>query len=115
MDQVVDQLERNERGRMVLDGMLREVVAKRIEMYCKLDEVQSVRGAASRAASTPGEKPGDAAPAPATTTEVRIDSLKVLYRLYMWFQLSFGFWLKIYPLPVEGFWTHYSNFYFNFL
>lgn len=70
MDQVVDQLERNEQGRMVLDGMLREVVAKRMELYCKLDDSASSVGRASRMASSmQREQSAAGTPAPATTTE----------------------------------------------
>lgn len=72
MDQVDDQLERNEHGRLVLDGMLREVAAKRTELYAKLEEVVAARrGPQSGAASTvPPEKPATVEPpAPATTTE----------------------------------------------
>lgn len=70
MDQVVDQLERNDQGRMVLDGMLREVVAKRMELYSKLDDATSSASRASRVASSMKREQSAVEPqAPATTTE----------------------------------------------
>ena len=71
MDQVGDQLERNEQGRMVLDGMLREVVAKRIDLYSKLEQAAAPLSLGSRAASVAPEKSAEELPAPATTTGVR--------------------------------------------
>lgn len=75
MDQVEDQLVRNEQGRLVLDGMLREVVARRTDLYSKLDEmVAASRGPQSGAASiVPPEKTAPEQPAPGTTTEVEND------------------------------------------
>lgn len=52
MNQVEDQLQRNERGRMVLDGLLREVVVKRMDLYQKLEDEKAkyaVVGSASGA------------------------------------------------------------------
>ncbi|KAL8606041.1 Radial spoke head protein 3 [Nucella lapillus] len=71
MDQVVDQLERNDQGRMVLDGMLREVVAKRIDLYSKLDDAAMSVGRASRVASSGVKREQSVVEpqAPATTTE----------------------------------------------
>lgn len=72
MDQVDEQLERNEHGRLVLDGMLREVVSKRMELYNKLDALAASHGLGSRVPSNVVvEKPSDELTAPATTTAVR--------------------------------------------
>lgn len=38
MDRVTDRLEKSEQGRMVLDGLLREVVSKRRELYERLEQ-----------------------------------------------------------------------------
>jgi len=78
MDRVTDQLEKSERGRLVLDGLLREVVSKRREVYERLEKSTQVEDASQQKAE---EKPAveeapqvtvDAPPqaAPATTTEV---------------------------------------------
>ncbi|KAK7107924.1 radial spoke head protein 3 homolog B-like [Littorina saxatilis] len=70
MEQVEDQLERNQHGRMVLDGMLREVVAKRIELYRKLEEMAPSQGPGSHSASAIfGDKLSGELAATATTTE----------------------------------------------
>lgn len=55
MEQVTAELDRSELGRLVLDGMLREVVARRIEVYKALDEQLHPR--------VPSAKPTSAAPA----------------------------------------------------
>ncbi|OWF37527.1 radial spoke head protein 3 homolog B-like [Mizuhopecten yessoensis] len=74
MDQVKEQLHKAQLGRMVLDGILREVVSKRFDQYAKLDEklremlgdtLEMDKGGNS-SNNAPEEVP---APAAATTTE----------------------------------------------
>ncbi|KAL4233322.1 Radial spoke head protein 3 [Mactra antiquata] len=81
MDRVTDQLEKSERGRMVLDGLLREVVSKRRELYERLE--QSAQKGEDNTQSEEKKSPEpapqvtiDTAPpqaAPATTTETESD------------------------------------------
>lgn len=78
MDTVKEQLEKAQLGRMVLDGILREVVSKRFDQYAKLDEQLRERlGGSASAAPKPDQKPADSsnnaetvetAPAAATTS-----------------------------------------------
>ncbi|XP_052088992.1 radial spoke head protein 3 homolog B-like [Mytilus californianus] len=42
MDQVTEQLKKSELGRMVLDGILREVVSKRMDLYAKIGQKPAV-------------------------------------------------------------------------
>lgn len=78
MDRVTDQLEKSERGRMVLDGLLREVVSKRRELYDRLEQTanQGEDNTQTEDKKSPEPAPQvtiDTAPpqaAPATTTEV---------------------------------------------
>ena len=48
MDEVEDQLEHNELGRLVLDGTLREVVTRRMELHSKLDDLFSSKHLGAR-------------------------------------------------------------------
>lgn len=81
MDRVTEQLEKSQLGRMVLDGLIREVVGKRRELFERLDaakfdapaegqEQQSEQKSSSDLAAP--QVTIEAAPqeAPATTTEV---------------------------------------------
>lgn len=80
MDRVTDQLEKSEKGRMVLDGLLREVVNKRRELYERLEQTNQPEPSGGEeqkeevkpADSTPQVTIDTAPPqaAPATTTEV---------------------------------------------
>jgi len=82
MDRVTDRLEKSERGRMVLDGLLREVVNKRRELYERLEQKDTTDltdgGETKEDTQAPQGTPQvtiDAAPpqaAPATTTEVKL-------------------------------------------
>ncbi|KAH3775387.1 radial spoke head protein 3 homolog [Dreissena polymorpha] len=79
MDRVTEQLEKSERGRMVLDGLLREVVSRRREAYERL--AKTAHTEEPKAKPAPESKPE--APkvtieerpqaAPATTTETEND------------------------------------------
>lgn len=81
MDRVTDRLEKSEKGRMVLDGLLREVVNKRRELYERLEQSAQLEsgGEEQKEATKPQVPPQvkiDTAPpqaAPATTT-VEADS-----------------------------------------
>lgn len=83
MDRVTDQLEKTERGRMVLDGLLREVVNKRRELYERLEQSNQPEATGGEEQKEESEAPQgtpqvtiDTAPpqaAPATTTEVKLD------------------------------------------
>lgn len=69
MDQVIEQLERNSYGRLIVDGMLREVVVRRMENYNKL-EVTDPFMMSHSTNTIPLEKNKSGQSAPATTTEV---------------------------------------------
>lgn len=66
MDRVTERLEKSEQGRMVLDGLLREVVNKRRELYERLEQSnQPVDG---------GEEQKQDRKSPQTTPQVTIDT-----------------------------------------
>lgn len=77
MDRVTDQLERSELGRMVLDGLLRDVVDHRRALF---EHLEATMHKETDGSSQSEEKPKETAPqvtleatpqaAPATTTEV---------------------------------------------
>ena len=81
MDRVTEQLEKSQLGRIVLDGLLRDVVNKRRELFDRLEQANRPEGAEGQGQSELKPKTPDAAPsvtieappqaAPATTTEVR--------------------------------------------
>ena len=78
MDCVTDQLKKSELGRMVLDGLLRDVVDKRRELYERLEQSMQKPDDAGddkeKETTAPTPKISvEAVPqeAPATTTEVR--------------------------------------------
>lgn len=81
MDRVTDQLEKSERGRMVLDGLLREVVSKRRELYERLEQTTNPGEDNTQTEEKKSPEPApqvtiDTAPpqaAPATTTETESD------------------------------------------
>ncbi|CAG2234050.1 radial spoke head protein 3 homolog B-like [Mytilus galloprovincialis] len=56
MDQVTEQLKKSELGRMVLDGILREVVSKRMDLYAKIGQKPAV---SEQQEQTSEEKPQD--------------------------------------------------------
>ena len=69
MEQVTSELDRSELGRLVLDGMLREVVQRRMEVYKALDEQLHPTTVSRAASKTPSvANPADDSGAPATTT-----------------------------------------------
>ena len=80
MDCVTDQLKKSELGRLVLDGLLRDVVNKRRELYERLENANAPKdgGKGEQQEEKPAENEApqvsiDTAPpqaAPATTTEV---------------------------------------------
>ena len=77
MDQVQTQLKKSQLGRLVLDGLLREVVSQRFDAYSKLDP--PAPGSRSASAKPDDSKPVDSSnnaaeqpPAAATTSEVRL-------------------------------------------
>lgn len=80
MDRITDQLEKSERGRMVLDGLLREVVNKRRDLYERLEQANQPEPTTAdeqKEETAPAEPTAqvtvDTTPpqaAPATTTEV---------------------------------------------
>ncbi|XP_046334418.1 radial spoke head protein 3 homolog B-like [Haliotis rufescens] len=70
MERVSEQLEKSELGRMVLDGMLREVVVKRMDLYNRLDTaMQSQQATEALNAGSDEAGRADQSAAPATTTE----------------------------------------------
>jgi len=68
MEQVTAELDRSELGRLVLDGMLREVVARRIEVYKALDEQLHPRAPSAKTTSAAPATQEDGA-INATTTD----------------------------------------------
>lgn len=73
MDQVTEQLKKSELGRMVLDGILREVVSKRMDLYAKIGQKPAV---SEQQEQTSEEKPQDTTqnavpPSASATSEVR--------------------------------------------
>lgn len=69
MEQVTSELDRSELGRLVLDGMLREVVQRRMEVYQALDEKLHPNLVSRAASKTPSmAAPADEGGAPATTS-----------------------------------------------
>ena len=111
MDRVTDRLEKSEQGRMVLDGLLREVVSKRRELYERLEQSnQPADGGDEQKQDrkSPQATPQvtiDTAPpqpAPASTTEVVIKlrlcsafkcSFNLIF-LIVWFFNIVSFFLK---------------------
>ncbi|XP_046555712.1 LOW QUALITY PROTEIN: radial spoke head protein 3 homolog B-like [Haliotis rubra] len=70
MERVSEQLEKCELGRLVLDGMLREVVLKRMDLYSRLDTAIHSQQATEALNAASDETGGtDQTAAPATTTE----------------------------------------------
>ncbi|XP_060067741.1 radial spoke head protein 3 homolog B-like [Ylistrum balloti] len=74
MDQVKEQLHKSQLGRMVLDGILREVVSKRFDQYAKLDEKLREMLGDTLEPAVEGDSSNNATeevppPAAATTTE----------------------------------------------
>ncbi|KAJ8314535.1 hypothetical protein KUTeg_006685 [Tegillarca granosa] len=67
-DQVTKQLEKSQLGRLVLDGLLREVVSNRFDLYAKLDE--KVQGSLPKESSKVDENNSASieVPPPAATT-----------------------------------------------
>ena len=57
MERVTEQLEKSQLGRMVLDGIMREVVSKRMELYARLEEASNP--IVEKPAKTAEEKPSE--------------------------------------------------------
>lgn len=83
IDQVQEQLQKSQLGRLVLDGMIRDVMNQRIEAYNKTAKPAAGGGATTGGAPS-DSKPADSssnavpsqAPAAATTSEVNIHCTK---------------------------------------
>jgi len=74
MEQVTAELDRSELGRLVLDGMLREVVARRIEVYKALDEQLHPRVPSAKTTSAAPATQEDGAINATTTDGAAIES-----------------------------------------
>ena len=75
MERVTDQLEKSELGRLVLDGMLREVTKDRLQRYARLEErnrqLTLNRDAPQDVTDEADNTTSEQQSAPATTTDVR--------------------------------------------
>lgn len=76
MDRVTEHLEKSQLGRLVLDGLLREVISKRMDMYSRL-EAGSLQTPVGRQSAIGGDRRSESAAsgglqitAPVTTMEV---------------------------------------------
>jgi hypothetical protein len=77
IDQVQEQLQKSQLGRLVLDGIIRDVMNQRIDAYNKSAKPAAGGGATTGGAlsdSKPADSSSNAAPAAATTSEVCIYS-----------------------------------------
>lgn len=76
MDQVTDHLKKSELGRMVLDGILREVVSKRMDIYARIGQKPAApqqQVESQQKEDAPQDTTSNAVPPSASaTSEVRI-------------------------------------------
>lgn len=79
MDRVTEHLEKSQLGRLVLDGLLREVISKRSDMYSRLEATSTPHAPVGRHSAAGGDKLSDSAAsgglqttAPVTTMEVSL-------------------------------------------
>ncbi|KAL5009767.1 hypothetical protein ScPMuIL_012072 [Solemya velum] len=84
MDRVTEHLEKSQLGRLVLDGLLREVISKRSDMYSRLEATSTPHAPVGRHSAAGGDKLSDSAAsgglqttAPGETTEQPADSTPV--------------------------------------
>ncbi|KAK3098471.1 hypothetical protein FSP39_019766 [Pinctada imbricata] len=68
MDQVQEQLKKSQLGRLVLDGLLREVVSQRMEAYSKFDVQPQSRSTSTKPDDKATDSTNNAVPPPAAAT-----------------------------------------------
>ena len=78
MERVSDTLTKSVLGRTVLDGLLREVVAKRCEEYAKLEQTAQSEQLAQEAESAGGQEPEPEVEVSVAPAEVRHTELHLV-------------------------------------